>query len=71
MIRCGESLHPHFIAFSSVDDHGGMLPVITLEEMCIYRGEQIVYVYHPAIAVSSSPLDSGGAYQMILNGKII
>ena len=66
-----ESLHPHFIVFSSVNDHGGMLPAITLEEMCIYRGEQIVYVYHPVIAVSSSPFDSKGAYQMILNGKMM
>lgn len=66
-----ESLRPHFIAFSSVDGRGGTLPVITLEEMCIYRGEQVIYVYRPSIAVSSAPFDSKGAYQMILNGKIL
>ncbi|MCI8815181.1 MAG: sigma-E processing peptidase SpoIIGA [Lachnospiraceae bacterium] len=66
-----ESLRPHFIVFRSVGEHEGVLPVITLEEMCIYRGEQIIYVYHPAIAISSASFHSRGRYQMILNGRIL
>lgn len=66
-----ESLHPHFIFFRSVGDQEGMLPAITLDEMCIYRGEQIIYVYRPVIAVSSAPFHAKGKYQIILNGQII
>lgn len=65
-----ESLHPHFIFFRSVGEHAGALPAITLEEMCIYRGEQIIYVYHPVIAVSSTPFHAGEKYQILLNGQI-
>lgn len=66
-----ETLHPHFIVFSSVDGHGGTLPAVMLEEMCIYRGEQIIYVYHPMVAVSETSFHPKGKYQIILNGKIM
>ncbi len=66
-----ESLHPHFIVFSSVGGQGGTLPAVMLEEMCIYRGEQIIYVYHPVVAVSETSFHSKGKYQIILNGKIM
>lgn len=65
-----ESLHPHFIVYCSVGNDG-TLPVVTLEDMCIYRGEQIIYVYHPVVAISVAPFHSQGRYQMILNGKIM
>lgn len=66
-----ESLRPHFIVFSSVGGHGGALPAVMLDEMCIYRGEQIVYVYHPVLAVSQTPFHPRGRYQIILNGRIM
>lgn len=66
-----ESLHPHFIVFSSVGGHGGTLPAVMLEEMCIYRGEQLIYVYHPVVAVSDTSFHPKGKYQIILNGKIM
>ena len=66
-----ESLHPHFIVFSSVGGHGGTLAAVTLEEMCINRGEQTIYVYHPVVALSRTPFHSKGKYQIILNGKIM
>lgn len=66
-----ESLHPHFIIFYSVGDCEAMLPAVTLEDMCIYRGEQAIYVYHPVVAVSSSAFHSRGKYQVILNGRIL
>ncbi len=65
-----ESLRPHFIVYCSVGNEG-MLPVVTLEDMCIYRGSQIIYVYHPVVAVSTASFHSQGRYQMILNGKIM
>lgn len=65
-----ESLHPHFIVYCSVGTDG-TLPVVTLEDMCIYRGEQIIYVYRPVVAVSAAPFHSQGRYQIILNGKIM
>lgn len=65
-----ESLHPHFIVYCSVGNNG-TLPVVTLEDMCIYRGEQIIYVYHPVIAISAASFHSQGRYQVILNGKIM
>lgn len=65
-----ESLHPHFIVYCSVGDEG-MLPVVTLDDMCVYRGGQIIYVYHPVVAVSAAPFHSQGRYQMILNSKIM
>ena len=65
-----ESLHPHFIVYCSVGNDG-TLPVVTLEDMCIYRGEQIIYVYRPVVAVSAASFHSQGRYQIILNGKIM
>ena len=71
---CGalwESLRPHVIVFSSVGGQKGTLPAVMIDEMCIYRGEQLIYVYHPVLAVSKTPFHPRGRYQIILNGKIV
>ncbi len=55
-----------FIPYHSIGKNKGVIPIITLDRMCI-EGEEEEWIEHPLIGISDTKISENEEYDMILN----
>ncbi len=58
-----------FIPYHSIGKKAGVIPVITLDRMCI-TGEEDEWIEHPLIGISDTKISENEEYDMILNPEV-
>lgn len=61
----------HLIPFRSLGCENGMLEVITVDNMYIYRGKEKIEIKEALIGLASMELSSDGEYQILVNSGVL
>ncbi len=64
------NLHYRLIPYSSLGNKRGIIPVIDVDYICIYKGEEIKVINKAAVAVYDGVLSKHSTYSMLLNTVI-
>ncbi len=63
-------LHYRLVAYNSLGNSHGILPVIDVDYICIYKENERVIINKAAVAIYDGSLNKNGAYSMLLNSVI-
>lgn len=63
-------LHPHFLAYRTIDGEGVTLAV-TLEKLCIQTPTEVVEIDRPVLALPAKPSALGKEYEVLLNFRLL
>lgn len=58
-----------FIPYHSIGKQNGVIPIFTLDRMCI-EGEEKEWIERPLIGISDTKISENGEYDMILNPEV-
>ena len=64
-------LRPKLLPFRSVGSTCGLIPAITLDELCIHAPGEDIHINAPVFALSSEPFTSASEYKVILNARLL
>ena len=63
-------LHYRLVAYNSLGNSHGILPVIDVDYICIYKENERVIINKAAVAIYDGSLNKNGVYSMLLNSVI-
>ena len=64
-------LSPHYVPYHTIEQNGGILLTITLEELCIHTPGDVVRISKPRFALLQEPSALGNGYKVLLNSKLL
>lgn len=62
---------PKLLPFRSVGSSKGLIPAITLDELCILAPWGDIHITAPVFALSSEPFSNASEYEVILNARLL